>query len=228
MDPNKLLLIAEYGMNSDESQAFKIGLLWEEITRHLFPHFKGLAKFPEEGDPRRSSLFKWSWKFMRETRGIIRPDEYRHYMRANLEFIKHHKGNISPNVLCGDKAWVRWKVWKRLYDAKMAERNGEIPFEPDPTICNKLDTTKRFLFEKCEGEPTIEKMQKYFDDKVLNLWIMTGKVSHFYLVLSPFVASICPVAFLERDLAFDAKVYENKITDDVRTYFKREFPHEFA
>lgn len=229
MNINRFQPALDYGLDTEELKAYKIALLWEQLTRKHFPQNKGLEKLAK-GDPRKCSLFRFCWKLLRVTRGLLRDDEYRLYIEANLQIIKVKGGHLSPNVLCGDKAWIRWKVWKRMYDKKLAESKGEsvVTIDADPKIVLALDKTKRFLFEKCEGQPTLEKMQEFFDQQVVKLWILSGKLSYFWVVQSPMLAAVVPLKLLEKDLVFDSKVYESKINDAAKTYFKQEFAYEFG
>ena len=164
MDTKRLQAILDYNLTEDESKAYRMALIWEDLTKQMFPQEKGIARLPK-GDPRKSSLFRFCWKLMRETRGLLRFDEYKMYIRANLTMIKVKNLHLSPNILCGDNAWIRWKIWKRLYEQKVLEKSGEtVPptFEIDPKLIKKLELTKRFIYEKCEGEPSLEKIQNTF------------------------------------------------------------------
>lgn len=229
MDTQRLQTIIDYNLTEYESNAFKLALIWEDLTKKMFPKEKALSKLPKHGDPRKSTLFKYCWKLIRETRGLLKPEEYKLYIKANLTIIKCNNLHLSPNVLCGDSAWIRWRIWKKLYDQKLLEKTGEQPklnVEVDPKIVKKMELTKRFLFEKCEGEPTKDKLQAFLDNKSLHLWA-GDRISYFYLLLSPWIKSIVPIKLLEKELQFDSKLYECQINDNLRTYFKQEFDYEF-
>lgn len=232
MDPKRLQPILDYKLTEQEAKAFKFALIWEDLTRKMFPKEKGVARLPQ-GDPRKSTLFKFCWKLSRETRGLLKFEEYHLYIRANLTMIKVKNLHLSPNVLCGDSAWIRWRIWKRLYDKKALEMAGEsvepkkINVEVSPTIIKKLESTKRFLFEKSEGRPSIEVLRSFYDNKSLHLWV-GGRISHLYLILSPWVKEVAPLNMLEKEMFFDSKVYEEQINENVRIYFRQEFGHEFG
>lgn len=226
----RLNAIFEWDMTVAEAEAFKLCVMWEEQTRRMFPDLR-LARIPDKGDPRKCLLFKNCWKLARTTRGLLKPEEYKLYMIANLQIVKVHNGRLEPNLLCGDKAWVRWKVWKRYFEKKQAEVKGEeVP--PDlnlnPKIVKELDCTKLFLFERQDGAPTLEKTGKFFGGVSMKLWVGTGKVSFYYLVLSPWVRQIKPLPELEKAFTFDASLYQGKADDGVRAFFKKEFLHEFG
>jgi len=229
LNTNRLQAALDYEFSPEEVKVFKIALIWEELTAKHFPKDKGVARL-SKGDPRKCSLFKFCWRFVRETRGLLRDGEYKLFVEANLQILKSKGGHLSPNVLCGDKAWIRWKVWKRIYDQKLAEHKGYEPPSPvlaDPKVVKELDKTKRFLHEKCEGVPTLEHLQGFLDNQSLQLWIMTNKISYYYVVLSPFVAKVCSLPFLEKTLLFDSKVFLEKAGEHVKNYFKSEFAYEY-
>lgn len=229
MEINRLQTIIDYNLSEYEAHAFKLALIWEELTKKMFPKEKALAKLPKQGDPRKNTLFKYCWKLLRETRGLLKPEDYRFYIKANLTIIKVNNLHLSPNVLCGDSAWIRWRIWKKLYDKKLLEKSGEkIPLnvEVDPKIIKKMELTKRFLFEKCEGEPSKEKLQTFLDNKSLHLWA-GDRISYFYLLLSPWIQVIVPIKLLEKEIGFDSKIYESQITENLKIYFKQEFDYEF-
>jgi hypothetical protein len=101
--------IKKWGMSSAEIKAYKLAVIWEDLTQKMFPDVK-LAKLPKRGDPRKGSLFKYCWKLQRELNGIIEEKEYRLYITGNLVILKNNNGRIDPNAICGEKAWKRWKI----------------------------------------------------------------------------------------------------------------------
>lgn len=220
--------IFEWKMTEQEGETYKLAITWEEQTKKVCPECK-LAKLPKRSDPRKSNLFRQCWKLLRETRGLLKPNEYKMYIIANIQIIVANNGRLEPNALCGEKAWIRWKVWKRLYDRKVLVKQGEAAppkLVIDPKVIKDLDCTKKFLFEKCDGEPTLSKIKTFFDKGKMSIWA-GGKISYFYLVLSPWVASFMNPQELGKNLGFDPKVYEQKVSDDVRKLFQIEYDYEF-
>jgi hypothetical protein len=132
--------------------------------------------------------------------------------------------------VCGDKAWIRWKVYERWYKNKLADRNATAPppsiSSTNPKVIREIDQTKKFLFEKCEGEVTKEKIQKFVDDGFFKFWVMTEKVSKFYVVLSPFMED-CK-GDLAKSCEFDLVLVKQRITDEVKEYFRYEYGHEYG
>lgn len=220
--------VFEYEMTQYESDALQLAITWEEQTKRMFPKER-LSRLPKKGDPRKSELFRWCWKVLRETRGLLEEKEYKLYIIANLTIISHWNGRVCPNALSGDKAWVRWRIWKRLYDKKQCELQGIVAAPQiviSPKIVRELDCTKRFMHEQCDGQPTYEKLEEFYKSGKLKRWILSSKISIFYLVLSPFITKLGKLEELRKKCGFDPKVYSDMVTPDVQLHFKTEFPYE--
>lgn len=227
--------ILDWHMTIAEAEAYKIAVQYEKEFIRLFhgtPQWLGYFRnsLPSKGDPRKSLLFRHCWKLRRETRGLLEQDQYRQYIHANLVVLKLNNGRVEPNAICGDKAWIRWKVWERWYEAKLDEANVETPkqsFAAEPKIIKEIDRTKKFLFERCDGEPNAEKIKKFIEDGIFRIWVMTGKVSSYYLALSPFVTKSCDVNELAKNCCLDPILLKEMATEVVVNYFKKEFAHEY-
>jgi hypothetical protein len=233
----RLEAIFEWNMNKDEAFVYKIACIYEREFLNMFSggksDFDGQTfrrnTIPKKSDPRKSNLFRYCWKLCRETRGLLKSDEYQPYIFANLTIIKMNKGHVEPTCICGDKAWARWKLHGRWVREKMAERAATAPVpsgSSDNKVCMQLDKTKKFLFEKCDGNPTFEKIEEFLDNGFFKLWVATGKVSTYYCVLSPFMSQ--SVDALAETCSFDPTLVRQRITDGVENYFKEEFKHEYA
>jgi hypothetical protein len=229
--------IVQWRMTREEAGVYKLACLYDREFRRLFcgtgveqNSFKrNTISF--RNDPRKSFLFRHCWKLRRETRGLLESHQFRQYIVANLTIIKLNDGYVEPNLICGDKAWIRWKLYERWFKQKEAEK-ACLPPPPsvstiDPKIVKEIDTTKKFLFERCEGEVTEEKLQKFFDDGIMRFWILTGKVSRYYLILSPFANKICDMEEFAEQCSFDPVLFREKISNEVKEYFKHEYKHEF-
>lgn len=228
--------ILEWSMTPDESDVFHIALTYENEYKKIFgAETDGISirknSLPMRNDPRKSNLFKQCWKLRRETRGLIEKSEYKLYIHANLFIIKLNKGHVDPNCVTGDKAWIRYKVWKRRYDQKMAEVGSQAPppsiSTTDPKIIAEIDKTKKFLFERCDGSPSLEKIKKFIEMGVFKLWLATGKVSPYYVAMSPMVNKSCDINELFTACSSSIGVIREKITTQVKDYFLNEYSHEF-
>jgi hypothetical protein len=218
-------------MTDEESFVYKIAIIYEQEFLKIFKNSDVATirrnTIPKKKDPRKSYLFRHCWKFRRETKGLLEPDEYQPYIYANFSIIKINRGIIEPTCLCGNKAWVRWKLHKRWVKEKMQEKSASIPLPSGPSdqkICMSLDKTKKFIFEKCEGNPTYEKIQDFLQKGFFKFWIESGKISTYYCVLSNWISD--ELDNLSKACEFDPKLISDKITDGVKNYFKEEFKHE--
>lgn len=227
--------ILEWKMTYEEAETFKVALIYEEEYRKIFgDEIDGQSfrrnRLPLRSDPRKSYLFRNCWRFRRETRGLIESQEYRNYIKANFLIIKINKGRIEPNCITGDRAWLRYKVWKRKYDIHLSEIGAQAPppsvNTTDPKIIFEIDRTKKFLFEKCEGQPTFEKLKYFIDNEFFRLWVATGKVSPYYITLSPYIAKACDINQLFSVCTSSLGVIQERITQEVRNYFIHEFSYE--
>jgi hypothetical protein len=227
--------ILEWKMSLEEGEVFHIALTYEHEYKRIFAEESdGQAirrnSLPRRSDPRRSNLYRQCWKLRRETRGLIEQHEYKNYIHANLFIIKINGGHVEPNCITGDKAWIRYKVWKRRYDQKMADIGAQIPppsvSTTNPKIIAEIDRTRKFLFEKCDGSPTFEKIKKFIESGVFRLWVATSRVSPYYLTLSPFVEKTNLKDSLFSVCNSSEALIREKITQEIKDYFNHEYKYE--
>lgn len=224
----RMQAIFEWSMSPDEAKAFRVACIWEEQCKKIFPGQR-LAKLPDKGDPRKCNLFKHCWKLIRETRGLIDESNYKDYINSNLNILKIHNARVEPNGICGDKAWVRFQVWKRLVEKAALKVMADTPpreLVVNPKIMKELDCTKRFLFEKFDGQPTFDKTKIVAHDGKLKYWVSSSKVSHYYLLLSPWIKKMDALEKLAKGIGFDVTVYQTNVNEDLTEFFNREFKHE--
>jgi hypothetical protein len=227
----RLDAIVDYEMDELEAKAYKLCLIWLDRSRKIFPDYQHTKL--KRGDPRKSLVFKMCYKLVRETNGVIPDEEYPLYIRAQLDVLRHIVVNskahvlIDPGCLVGDKAWVRWKLWKKKYDT-VSQKPQEVSQVTHPGIAKALDgleKTKEFITKTFGANPSIDKYQESKTNNNFYRWVNLGKISPYYIAISPFVAKI----FTADDLAklnFDLSVYRPCITDIVHLKFKELFPNE--
>lgn len=230
--------IFEWKMTPAEAEVFKLAVLYEREFLRIFknqPQLDGQGyrrnTIPKRGDPRKSNLFRHCWKLRRETRGLLQEHEYERYIQANFYILRLNHAHVEPNAVCGDKAWVRWRVWERRRKRKEEELASKEPAPSanttDPKLMRDLDRTKKFLYEKFEGEPTVEKLKRFVDDGIFRLWVGMGKINPSYIVLSPWVRQSTDIGKVCRECYLDPLLLQERITDAVQQYFKEEYKHEF-
>jgi hypothetical protein len=223
MEEYNLEPIIEYSMPEDHAFAYKLGLMWVNFSKKMFPNCR-TANYPRKGDPRNSSLFKYCYKLQKETKGLIEPKEYKLYIMAQLQMLKAVEINdshplIGVYCLTGDKAWVRWKMWKKKFDnIQKAKTLKEVNLDKIDFIMikNELDQTKKLIDLKIKDESQFKEMAKDIER-----WISVGKISGFYAALSPWVKKHC----LMKDI--DISHYCDNITLEVEEYFHSLFSREF-
>lgn len=228
---NIMPLVQDSNLSAEEILSFKIANIWIELCEKYFPDYNHTHKKGGnlKSNPKKSIVFKMCYKLQRETKGLLEESDYPLYVRAQLEILKVQSKNnplilIEPAVLVGDKAWKRWKLWKKKYDSKIKA--------PVPTQINKssylkakesIIRTKKFIESKLGSSPTIEDY-KANRDNILN-WLNFGSISPYYVVVSPYMNKI----FKESDYKkfnFDLGLYSICINDDVKSTFYQLFKYE--
>jgi hypothetical protein len=223
MDEYNLEPIVEFNMTADEAAAYKLGILWIEISKRLFPELRRTGSFPKKGDPRKGSLFKHCYKLYTLTKDLIDIKDYKFYITAQLQIFKAIQISgqhpfISPACLIGDKAWVRWKIWKKKYEnINKVKTVADVEIQVDISEIEKeLTKSKKFTKSKFSNE---EEFKNIAQD--ISRAIMLGKISGFYAVLSPWVKKYCILGNI------DLSYYKDNANSAVISYFKELFKEEF-
>ena len=223
----RLDAIVDYNMDELEAKAYKIVLLWLDKSRTMFPDYAH-AKIKKSGDPRKSQIFKYGYKLVRETIGILEESDYALYVRSQLEILKNiTRGKIhsliDPNCLVGEKAWIRWKFWKRKYDERNKVIENKVPVPVSQIKMEyALNKTKEFLVKTFGNEVSIEKFRTAVQDKSFHRWLTLEKISPYYLVLSPLVAALFPEG-VDKVVKMDLEIYRQVITPEITEYFDKMF-----
>lgn len=220
MDP-----IEQYKMTGPEIAAYRVCMIWEEKVQKFFPDYSHTKM--KRGDPRKSLVFKIAYKLCREKKGILSETDYPLYIHAQLDILKHLSKSgfhplISPNCLVGEKAWKRWILWKIKYEKIKETKTTPIKI-PNSKILEALEKTKEFLSANIDFT---EEQYKNNSDKIL-MWIKLGKISPYYIVLSPFIKSIIPQDKIN-SLNIDINMYKSGITPEIERIFKDKFSWEFT
>lgn len=216
--------IIRWKFTADETAVYRIAKMWEEEVDKLFPGNE-YAHLPKKSDPRKGTLFKVCWQLYRETRDQLKFSEYPFYIHANLFVIKKHNGFIGPNVICGERAMIRYKLWKSWYKDEVRTKPTDEGL--DPKIVAELEKTKKFLFERCGGQPTAKKLEEFANSGELQVWVGAGLVSKNYAALSPILEKLEVLPKLEFACMFSAKLVRDLLSQEIKWHFRQEFHYEF-
>lgn len=214
-------IIVKYKMNELESKAYRISMMWEEQVKQEFPDFKHM-KLKRTGDPRTSMLFKLCYKLARETIGLLEDSDYKFYITAQLHVLKaYYKQNdlfIDAQCLIGEKAWIRWKMWKYKYDKIFKEKTTEEEIKPrNSLIETEFVKTRNFLQSKI-GEINESSILKELENGNLSKWIAFGKIHPLFVLMFNCLKNKAI------DIYGDVDLYKNMINDDVQKIFNSYFP----
>lgn len=227
--------VIEYKMNEQEAFAYKLCLLWEKIIyKELKNHDKKGLVLPKNGDPRKSSIFKYCFKLARETKGLIKNDEYKYYLYAQVVTLKNfHDGKIhsmiTPSCICGEKAWLRWSIWKSKIDKKMlkASTDGDIT-DIKATVTDieiELNRSRKFFISVFGENYTKDKVEKAIKEKEIVKWISFNRISVYYLLLSPLIKK--HYQNIDDSFSIDSEILKKSINEQIENYFKKIFSCEF-
>jgi hypothetical protein len=229
-DMDRYYQILEYEMTQNEAKSFKLALIWEELARESFPN-ESCGKLPIRGDPRKSSLFKYCHKLLRETKGLILDDQYRWYIKSQFDVLRNLKNegihaNVSPSCLVGEKAWRRWKVWLSKFNSISKVGRADI-MVLDSKIVAKLNKTKEFLIKQFKREPSFDDIKQAFLNRTILRWVTVGKICGYYIILSPFIEKCLNGEKFEDHFVYDLNIYRSHINLAIEEYFKKEFSYEY-
>jgi len=170
--------IITYKMTAQEAKAFRLALLWISLTKKFLPEDRTLSSTSlPKGDPRKGYLFKLCWKLLRETKGLLEDKDYKYYFAAQLQMLKNiNRGSshahISHNVFVGEKAWIRWKVWKKKFDEQSKLNYTEsavVSLREESNLIKGINKTKKFFDETAKSEN--------FEVDDLKNWLNSGKIA---------------------------------------------------
>jgi hypothetical protein len=230
-----LELILQYNMDEIEAKAFKIACLYLNLSKKFFPNYQHY-RLPK-GDPRKSDLFRHCHKLVRTRDDKIADEDYRLYVRAQLDILRTIKKDdshpfITPACLSGEKAWKRWLLWKSKYDklieSKMSTNSATtINVNSLQKIKKDLWRTKQFFiawFDRLDPADIMESLK----DRNIFRWYQTGSVCGYYLVLSSLVRNWLaknPID-LKKEFNIDLEKYKEAYNIEALEYLKSEFPYE--
>lgn len=175
MDAEKII---QYKFDKQQIQAYQLTDLWHKVLREHLPDQYRETK--STGDPRKTNLFRYCYKLLRETQGLL--DDYENYFTAQIVTLKTYRGYIGPQILVGDKAWRRWKIWKYKTDKILSQTQKiqENTYSPKYyEILAELTRTRDFLISKFGEIP-----QNLADCREIQKWYLFDKVSGYFLKIN--------------------------------------------
>lgn len=212
----------ELKFSEAEMRAYKLHQLWHLFVRKIFPNIRHTK--PKTGDPRKKNyLFKLCYKLQQERLELLPESEYSLYVRAQLEIIKNIDPEtplIVPNCLVGDKAWVRWKIWRKKYVSshQVCQIQKKSSFSTEKILAD-LKKTKEFLIEKYGSLPSKSQIDASVENKELYRWCNLKRITPYYLVMCPWTKELN----IQDHLTFDLGVYREQITKDIEEKFHNLF-----
>lgn len=215
MNEKLLHLILEYKMTKEEAFAFRLAVIYLELSRKYFPDYNH-CKLPKRGDPRKCELFRYCWTLRNETIDKLKPDEYRFFIQAQMSIIKSVTNTyyIHPNCLVGEKAWRRWYIWKK-YFTQVKKKSDEIMQDK-----NKEAEIKKSLLETHYAlkirlkELSQEQFIKEIEF-ILRLYRM-NVVSIYFLLLNKGIKE-----YIEKNnVKIDFSTYQQQITPEIIKFYK--------
>lgn len=230
---SRLEEILEYQMDETQAKAFKLSLLWEQLAEKEFPGYPHI-NLRRNGDPRKSILFRHCFRLVRETKGIIPDEEYKLYMLAQLHVMKYICDNgcarVDPIILVGEKAWRRWKYWKKKYDRKMNQRQTVDDVQvtaPLHAIKRDLERTRKFLSKTFGKTRSFTDISQAVRTMMMTRWVNFDEVSPYYVVMSPWVQKVLDGRDIEEVFCIDMQVYLRSVTPEASEAFRKIFQEEF-
>ena len=212
--------LIQYEMTDLEIKAARICYYWQEIVAHELPNYR-TYKVPSKKDPRKCYLFKFCYKLANETQGLLTDSDYRYYVYAQISTLKNFTDGtihslVDPQILIGENAWRRWKIWKYKFDKKMVEletkSSTEDVIQPEHIVLTELKNTKEFLDKISNLD-----IEKEFKDHRIHKWLYFKKISPYFLILSKKIKSL--VIDYDKEFSLENNFYEKSITENIRKQF---------
>jgi hypothetical protein len=224
--------IVEYKLDPVQAKAYKVMILWLVTSRKVFPDFKMALNRMPKGDPRKSHLWKVCFKAVRMLDGKLKDEDLRLYVTAQLHVMRaitdgEAHPNVTPEIMCSQKSWARWCVWKKKYEATVAARSvdtAKIENPADPALTEDLEKAKKFLERIFRRQPTYDDIEIAVTDRSLIRWTKLKKISPLYAALSPWVRKALNGVNLQLYLQVDLAGV--KVTPALEDQFRKVFPHE--
>lgn len=214
--------IIEYQMSPIEALAYKIALSWQILAKKAFPE-KTIITLKKTGDPRKCYLFKCCLRLVKETKGLLPYSDYSLYVKAQIDILKAFESeenyiDINPLCLSGDKSWVRWKIWKKKYDAiskRTCKEDASINKVEKEEVIKDLEKTRKFLVSRFGDNYNENDIKENISS--LERWLVLGKLSPYYAILSPWMNKYCD------KVNIDLNLYKQNLNEEISLEFNKIF-----
>jgi hypothetical protein len=229
--------IITYSLKPLEAIAYKIALLWLEVSRKELPNYRFGRDGVGSGDPRKSHLFKICHKLVHDTNGRIELHDYRLYIAAQIQTLKEVSDGkihalIGPECLIGERAWNRWVMWKEKLDFLMSSQmsaNLVNPQHAKPSfVILELKRTKKFFMTAFQDKPDWNLFQAMVKTRLIRKWLTCDKISNYWAVQSPWLLKIVPMYKFDEVMGIDPEVFLPSCTLEINQFFASEFSYELA
>ena len=207
-------VVLKYNMQGEEVDAYRLARFYVYLSIKFFPSYSH-STLPKTGDPRKCLLFRYCYKLIKDTADLT-PEDRKLYLFSQFAMLKKitfSDGShplVSPAMLVSKKAWGRWLIWKKTYDRIVKKKENN--FHPSiDKIKKQLIATSDFL--------------KDADCEQIVKWVTLGKISPYYLVLSPLVKKWMAESQINLvDYGIDLSLYEN--SPELQSVFFDIFPEQ--
>ena len=178
--------IDKFKLDPTEAKAWKVAILYLNTLEKVFPAYEK-AKNVYSGDPRKTNLWKYCFKLVRERGEEIGQFEWEQYIRAQLDIIKINQGDdgyVTPGCLVGDAAWGRWVVFKKSMNAVAMQPSAEqVGIVVDlEKVRKSLKESREFLLKRLKVVSK-EVILKAHGERVLFRWAAQGFISPYFISL---------------------------------------------
>lgn len=220
--------ILKYEMSVKESTVYKCAAIYQHIIQKMFPKLRMIDI--HTGDPRKKELFKYCWKMVNEIEGVVKEEDYRAFIYAQLIIFKAYMNQdqppyIHPNCLTGQRALNRWFYFKsKLEKRKQYEtlKDAKIEINTSDRVVQELLKTKEFLTARAINA---DKLVEHLNDGSLQRWVALKQVCPYYVLLSTVVKTwlVNNKKEISDVFGLGINVYKSGITDNSKAFFEKEF-----
>jgi len=223
-DPHMAL---ELNFTEEEVLAYQLVCAWVDLTQKLLPTYTH-QKIARTGNIRKSIVFKHMLKFVRENNNKFKGFQFIIFMRAQLEIAKKliSEGKrvlVDVSLLHGEKAHVRWAVWKKLI-TKNRQTQKAVYSYGETSLTAEFDKTFKTIMLLLGEDITIEKYTLE-SPNILKFTILK-RISPLYVLCSKWIQKLSDP--IKTDILFFSNVENLKDFDlsKIEIFYNKYFNFE--